>query len=779
VAVFWFWILAFGYTAPRLSVVSELFWVPLFLWALLIGSLVLWWSRPPEIELAFSMNSRRTRLLIALLCLGLSLARDVILFQTYSLAVLSDSASYVQEGATLFAAGASQGLPMRIFPYLLMNAVTQSAVNPLPLLALQSFIGAIAIGLLTYVLSYKRFWFGTAVGLLLALNLTWGTYNRSILTESAFTSFHVLCFALVVWHSQRRQTLPLWELFLFGALCGWTFLFRGTGLPLIIPVLMVYFFLTRSWVKPVAILAGFAIFLLGVAGFNQWRYGEFGIVGPQQGTLASALFSYHLFSPENGPVSREMDSALRGCMGYIDYDDVPRFTSNFIFHHFGRCLEPLWGVEQITAATSKALVELVRQKPFEFARTLLEEAGNGLAIASNSEFYSVTYLMTPPDQYLRCSRTYRAWCEDFPKDAPPPESPLLMTVNQALTYPSQIYLAIEQISSRSSAVMLFAFLMLSSFLWMAAVDKFIVVICVGFILYQLSTVSVAHVFFPRYGVVLGPFFTVLSVMAIGHAVHGFRIGRLRPTFLGVGLLAVILLYLVLANGTLRRAVTAPLLARIDINLLQKYGMTDLDFEVYQELLDRSASAFSPAANPESPQILWHYGKLYQPFDLLNFGQSRVKGWEFTRLPGYLRDVGASYLVLDAEQWASLPPPDQEIMTDPTHYRLVGEWHDSQDSRRLFEIAGDARGTYPVHDQNGVVVFEQPDRSLDVYRLDENRNGIFVTHIDLGAVASGTLNFEGEEGWGVDLQLSPTGGYKLSVRNANGEIADDSFTVYTS
>jgi hypothetical protein len=777
VGVFWLWILAFGYTLPRPSFVKELFWLPLFLWALLVGSLVLWNSRSSEIALASSAHSRRSRLLIALLCMGIALARDIVLFQTYSVAVFPDSASYVQGGNALFSAGASQGLPMRIFPYLMINAVAQSSVSPLPLLILQAMIGALAIGLLAYVLTYKHLWFGAATGILLALNLPWGTYNRSILTESAFTSFHVLCFALVIWHSQRRHTLSLGELFLFGALCGWTFLFRGTGLPLIIPVLLVYYFLTRTWVKPLAILAGFTIFLLGVAAFNQWRYGEFGLVGPQQGTLASALFSYHLFSPENGPVSQEMDAALRSCMGYIDYDDVPRFSSNFIFHHFGRCLDPLWGVEQVTAATSKSLVELIRQRPFEFARTLIEEAGNGLAIASNSEFYTVSYLATAPERYLRCGRPYRTWCKDFPKADPPPERPILTDLNHALTYPNQIYLAVEQISSRSSVVMLFAFLMLSSFLWMSTNDKFIVVICVGFVFYQLLTVSVAHVFFPRYGVVLGSFFTVLSVMAIGGAVRQFRIGRLRPTLLGLGLLALILIYLAWANGTLRRAVTAPVLGRIDINLLQKYGMTDLDFAVYRELLDRSTSAFSPAANPEFPGILWHYGTLYQPFDLLASGQSRVKGWEFTRLPGYLRDVGASYLLLDAQQWASLPPPDQAILNDPAHYRLIGEWHDADDSRRLFEIVGDARGTYPAHDQNGVVIFEQPDRSLGVYRLDADRNGVFITHIDFAAVQSGALRFEGEGGWTVELQPSPTGGYKLQVHDATGEVVDDSFIVH--
>ena len=140
-----------------------------------------------------------------------------------------------------------------------------------------------------------------------------------------------------------------WELFLTGALYGWTFLFRGTGLPLIVPVVALYVVAMRGWWKPLAVVAGFTAFLLGVGFYNQWRHGEFGLIGPQEATLASALFSYQLFSSDNGDTSQEMDSALRGCMGYIDYQDIPRHTSSFINHHFKACLEPLWGTDEVTA----------------------------------------------------------------------------------------------------------------------------------------------------------------------------------------------------------------------------------------------------------------------------------------------------------------------------------------------------------------------------------------------------------------------------------------------
>ena len=67
----------------------------------------------------------------------------------------------------------------------------------------------------------------------------------------------------------------------------------------------------------------------------------------------------------------------------------------------------------------------------------------------------------------------------------------LTVFNRALTYPSQLYLAVEQISSRSPAVMLTAFIMLCAF---SGDDtrKTSGAVVQGFMFYQILTVSVAH-----------------------------------------------------------------------------------------------------------------------------------------------------------------------------------------------------------------------------------------------------------------------------------------------
>ena len=65
-------------------------------------------------------------------------------------------------------------LPKRIYPYVLLNYARRHGKTPLPLVMLQSAISAVSTAVLAYVLSYRYLWFGTGVGLLLALNLGLG-----------------------------------------------------------------------------------------------------------------------------------------------------------------------------------------------------------------------------------------------------------------------------------------------------------------------------------------------------------------------------------------------------------------------------------------------------------------------------------------------------------------------------------------------------------------------------------------------------------------------------
>jgi hypothetical protein len=270
---------------------------------------------------------------------------------------------------------------------------------------------------------------------------------------------------------------------------------------------------------------------LGVVGYNQWRYGHAGLIGPQDSTLASSLFSYHLFSPDNGDTSREIDGYLRACMGYLDYDDVPRYQHNFIYGAFEPCLYTVMSEPEVASATSSALRELALHRPFDFSRVLVKEAGIGLAYSMHDFFHRFAYEQGSPRQFNRlCRDLYGPVCDQLPDYERSRLGSLLIAFNRVLTYPSQIYLAVEQISSRSPAVMLMAFIMLCGFLWVTTHEKLLVLWCAGFVFYQLLTVSVAHIFIPRYGIILHPFFIVLSVLAIGSSLERltqFRRNNLR------------------------------------------------------------------------------------------------------------------------------------------------------------------------------------------------------------------------------------------------------------
>jgi dolichyl-phosphate-mannose--protein O-mannosyl transferase len=111
-------------------------------------------------------------------------------------------------------------------PYKLMHAITNSIANPLSLIWLQIIIGALAVGVMVYVISREDVALALSVGLLLATDLLWGSLNRMLLTEGPFISFHLLAMAWLLSHYDRRSSVRTRELLLAGLFYGWTFLFR-------------------------------------------------------------------------------------------------------------------------------------------------------------------------------------------------------------------------------------------------------------------------------------------------------------------------------------------------------------------------------------------------------------------------------------------------------------------------------------------------------------------------------------------------------------------------
>jgi|GEM_PF-2883424 len=783
VILFWLWILAFGYADPAPSARNELFWLPLFLWAWGLGLIVLGYGQSSNKQSTVNKHHKtyttvKSCLQLALCFAAISLIRDLILIQLYSITQAADTRSYIITAKNFLEAGSSIGLPKRIFPYLLMNFITNSNYTPVPLVMLQSIIAALSVGMMTYVTARKHWWLGLITGILLSLNLSWGMYNRIIMTESGFISFNVLSFAVIFWHIQRKHSISYWELFLCGILYGWTLLFRGTGLPLIVPILAIYYFFTRTWFKPLVVMMGFSCFLLTVGLYNQWRYAEFGIIGPQSDTLASALFSYHLFSPENGSTSKEIHEQLSGCMGYLDYHDVPRSINYFIYGHYNPCMEQRWEVDEITQMTSRALRELIVHNPWDFGRVLIEELGIGLKQEAGREFQTKNNQLIQQNDNTQVCHRQIAWCKDF-RQIEYTENPFLLNLNRLLTIPNQVYLVVQGISSNTSAVMLFAFLMLIGFLWIKNPEKFIVGSLSVFIIYQLTTVSTVHNFIPRYGIILGPFSSIISAITLWHL--GQRIRKLfekgiQLKRVHIGLIVLCTIYGIWANPYLRLSMVMPLSARIQVNLIAKYGVINaIDFQTYIVLKQHGGIAFSPSFLKEDANQLSITGLITNVFGLTPYQLYRLRGWEATRLPSYIRDMGFTSLLLDERQWANLSEDAKAVLSNPAHYQLLGAWEADGDSRRLYALVGTERASYTIYEGTAFVVFEQSDLALDVYRLDENRNGMFIARIPPQTVLS-TAVYESEIGWKIHFEPQDPRTYRMVITNEDGMVIDEPFTI---
>jgi hypothetical protein len=289
----------------------------------------------------------------------------------------------------------------------------------------------------------------------------------------------------------------------------------------------------------------------------------------------SGLYSYHLFSPDNGPESAALDADLRTCMGYLDYDDVPRYENFFIYNHFKFCM---LGLDEngffreeprieVTARVSRAFRELVFNRPLDYARALLFELGKGVKF--NTMEAALVNLRDTPQSV--CADWFG---DDFCSEqtvftGSPQTAQALQTTIAVLTVPTQIHRTAALISSESDAVFFAAFGMLCGFVLIAGRQRFTALLVIAFIAYHMLVSAAVHVLIARYTDVLSPFLIVLSAMAVGtliEQVRGFRPRR----WMVIAALPVIA-YALYANPALRGTITEPVLTALDVDLLQKYG----------------------------------------------------------------------------------------------------------------------------------------------------------------------------------------------------------------
>lgn len=217
---------------------------------------------------------------------------------------------------------------------------------------------------------------GLTVGILLALDLTSAANSTAYITESLSTSGQLLCFALLVIHPKSSLLRRPGFLFSAGLFTGFTLLVRPTGWVFMPPVFLVLSLRLRSLVKPFLFAAGFSLVVGVIVLSNGLRTGYYGTA--RSGLYMSfPVFVHHLFSPDNGPASRTLDTVLRTCHPDLDYRRISQANVNIYVHQvFDRCLnEHFSGSDRDSwKLYEKVYAEAVISRPALFAERMLVEA---------------------------------------------------------------------------------------------------------------------------------------------------------------------------------------------------------------------------------------------------------------------------------------------------------------------------------------------------------------------------------------------------------------------
>ncbi|MEA3439165.1 MAG: hypothetical protein U9R58_02680 [Chloroflexota bacterium] len=468
--------------------------------------------------------NQKTALMIAAFFTVLILLRDALILWAFSFGYYRDSNLYVNLGRTLFQKSGPFSTGVVSFPFPFLNAITFSSGSPLRLIGLQILIGAIAAGGLIYVISRKNPLLACAIGVMFVFDFVWGAINRNVMTEGLYVSFIVLSLALLLSHYDRRSTVSSWELLAAGIFYGWAFIFRPSNLFLTLIIVPLYFWLTRSWRKTALLTSGFLIIYLALGLFNLWSSGEFRLMGQSGYYTGSPLFVYRLFSPDNGPVSQEIDRELSACYPEEDYanamDTTAGGTKNneILYGEFIPCLKNSGHtLDQISDMFTQAYIEGILRRPTYFAGVLARE---GITfIKYNSPTILRFYLK--PELNNRCQEY--DWCEDI-RDGRfswGNKLPFVSIYEKAGTKVFQLYLVPvgllstilwdnQYLAVALSGIAMVVFLLLAT----RGRVRFLVIATLLLLGYIVLSVISGYGFLARYASVVTPFYIVLSATTL-------------------------------------------------------------------------------------------------------------------------------------------------------------------------------------------------------------------------------------------------------------------------
>jgi hypothetical protein len=381
---------------------------PFYLWIIVCCALLLVSVRRGHPQ---TTNKAPQYVAVALSCCfaALSIARDAAFLYSFSWGINPDTCGYV---STCIGSKTSSMAPLtRTPPYVLLNSAVGTQSNPWNIIGLQVLLSAFTLGLLVYVIARKNLLASVIVGFLAATSLAWASVDRMILTESIFVSFHILCLCVLIYHYDRRDMLRWWELVGAGTLYMWTFLIRPSELLLIIPVGIAYLWFAKNRLQCAWLLVGVIIMTGAFAAYNLNRLGELSLSSGGNGIYASVpLFRYHLFSPDNGPHSRQLDKDLRSCKPGLDYADYSMGTSNYyLWQLFVPCLakistEPNYG----STLFINAYFEAVAKRWGDYINGVLTQS---LVFVSEPTQVSAAWHLEP-EPYAACIPN-TTWCDQM------------------------------------------------------------------------------------------------------------------------------------------------------------------------------------------------------------------------------------------------------------------------------------------------------------------------------------------------------------------------------
>jgi 4-amino-4-deoxy-L-arabinose transferase-like glycosyltransferase len=466
----------------------------------------------------------RRALLLAALVAALVFIRSALLVWAFSFGYYRDSNLYVSLGDTLFQKGGPFSSGIVSFPYPFFNALAASATDPLRLVWLQIVIETIAAGALVYVLWRANRALAIVAGILLVSDMVWGAISRNVMTEGLFVSFNALSLALVVSHYQRRSRISNWELLLAGIFYGWAFIFRPSSLFLTLVFVPLYLWMTRSWLKTAWVASGFLLIYTALGLFNLWSGGQFRLMGQTGYYTGSPLFVYRLFSPDNGPASRQLDQYLGRCMPGVDYANLMEPTAggaknnDILYGQFIPCLRNHGlDLDETSQLMTRSYQEAITHRPLYYTGVIFRE---GITFLKYNAPYVLRFYLKPElnnqcEDYPWCDQIRQgrySWGNDIP---------LARFYEKAATKLYQIYLVPivplswllpydDYLPFAVAWVLLMVFLLLTT----RADERFMVLVILLFVHYIVLSVVAGYGFLERYGSVLTPFYILLSATAL-------------------------------------------------------------------------------------------------------------------------------------------------------------------------------------------------------------------------------------------------------------------------